>query len=301
LTNEEAQRFSLVLGQISGAGVLKGQDLNQVLQLPGFSRGQIAKEIAKEMKIGVDEATKLLGNGKVDSTTAIRAIVHAGLASHGLGPDANAPNTPEGQLTGVDRGIAESSTSIDTKLSQLDNRILELKRTLGQKLADAGFIEDLNKLVDVLQKTTEWATKAYDAIHKFGLAKGAGVTAVETLTGPADAKGAQRSTLTEGQAGFAANLRQLFMSKEELDKFYLDVGARTALALDQGMANGLTGATKAEQAATDMAGRVIDATNAGAGVHSPSVYTAETGKYLDEGLAMGIEGDQELAFSAAQA
>lgn len=84
----------------------------------------------------------------------------------------------------------------------------------------------------------------------------------------------------------------------------LDLGAQ---ALDwgrnivQGLVDGITGGVgKAVDAVTGLGSSVIAGAKDVFGIESPSKVFAEQGRFIDEGLAMGIEDHQDLALASAE-
>lgn len=75
-----------------------------------------------------------------------------------------------------------------------------------------------------------------------------------------------------------------------------DVDAAAQLCggnIDAGLAEAINNGTVSEEAAAYLGQDVIDKLNEGAGCHSPSVKAAETGMYVDQGLANGISENQQ--------
>ena len=75
-----------------------------------------------------------------------------------------------------------------------------------------------------------------------------------------------------------------------------DVDAAAQLCggnIDAGLAEAIKNGTVSKEAAAYLGQDVIDKLNEGAGCHSPSVKAAETGMYVDQGLANGITENQQ--------
>ena len=75
-----------------------------------------------------------------------------------------------------------------------------------------------------------------------------------------------------------------------------DVDAAAQLCggnIDAGLAEAIKNGTVSEEAAAYLGQDVIDKLNEGAGCHSPSVKAADTGMYVDQGLANGITENQQ--------
>jgi hypothetical protein len=151
--------------------------------------------------------------------------------------------------------------------------------------------------VDVLEKVVNASEKVYASLHKLGL----GGTVVEAVTGKVEDAGPKETKQTGFEKTVGEIGRQLFMSEAERSDLAKRQGEYMAVALDQGMANGLTSAGQAAAAATEMAAGVADSGKTELGVHSPSTVFAELGQFVDEGLAVGIEDYQDTAFGAAGA
>lgn len=80
-----------------------------------------------------------------------------------------------------------------------------------------------------------------------------------------------------------------------------DVDAAAQLCggnIDAGLAEAIKNGTLSEEAAAYLGQDVIDKLNEGAGCHSPSVKAAETGMYVDQGLANGITENQQGSLDA---
>lgn len=81
-----------------------------------------------------------------------------------------------------------------------------------------------------------------------------------------------------------------------------DVDAAAQLCggnIDAGLAEAIKNGTVSKEAAAYLGQDVIDKLNEGAGCHSPSVKAAETGMYVDQGLANGIAENQQGPLDAA--
>ena len=72
-------------------------------------------------------------------------------------------------------------------------------------------------------------------------------------------------------------------------------GANTVLGLVQGMQSAQN---QSAAAGKDLGVKTIDSVNEGLGVHSPSTKTTESGKYIDEGLANGMNQGVNIVVQA---
>jgi tape measure domain-containing protein len=286
LTAGELDRATLAISQIQGRGKLQAEELNQFVEaVPGVDRGRIVDNIAKEMQITRDEASKKLQKGQVSADVGIRALVFGALESRKmLGPEETR------SFAGLNTAIQASSGDINVQLANVDNRITELKRNLGTKLAETGFIDDLGRLVTVLERVANAAMTAYTAVRQFT------ASPVEALTGKVENPGPKTDVASPMERFMLEHIRPLVMSAEEIagiEERSVAMGA----AVDAGMARGLTQG-QAIAAVQNMASNVIAASETQFGIQSPSKVFAAQGEELPAGLAVGIDEGADLAFDS---
>lgn len=85
-------------------------------------------------------------------------------------------------------------------------------------------------------------------------------------------------------------------AKEDAEKEGKEIGENVSKGTGQGIQNGADGAANA---ATEMTGKVVDAGKTGFKEHSPSKVFEEIGRYITEGLAIGIQDPGALGGALA--
>lgn len=85
-------------------------------------------------------------------------------------------------------------------------------------------------------------------------------------------------------------------AKEDAEKEGKEIGENVSKGTGQGIQNG---ADSAANAATEMTGKVVDAGKTGFKEHSPSKVFEEIGRYITEGLAIGIQDPGALSGALA--
>ena len=85
-------------------------------------------------------------------------------------------------------------------------------------------------------------------------------------------------------------------AKEDAEKEGKEIGENVSKGTGQGIQNGADGAANA---ATEMTGKVVDAGKTGFKEHSPSKVFEEIGRYITEGLAIGIQDPGALSGALA--
>ena len=85
-------------------------------------------------------------------------------------------------------------------------------------------------------------------------------------------------------------------AKEDAEKEGKEIGENVSKGTGQGIQNGADGAANA---ATEMTGKVVDAGKTGFKEHSPSKVFEEIGRYITEGLAIGIKDPGALSGALA--
>lgn len=85
-------------------------------------------------------------------------------------------------------------------------------------------------------------------------------------------------------------------AKEDAEKEGKEIGENISKGTEQGIQNGADGAANA---ATEMTGKVVDAGKTGFKEHSPSKVFEEIGRYITEGLAIGIQDPGALGGALA--
>lgn len=340
LAPDEISRASLALSQIQGRGKLQAEELNQFVEaVPGVDRGKIIDQIAKELKITRAAAAEKLGKGQVAADVGVRALVFGALESQRI--TGNAP----GNFAGVDATVAAGANDINRQLMNLDNTVLELKRSFGAALASPaviGGIQALGRALDWVSKLDPAVLRAFAfgigglAIAFGALGAAAGYLAivslgVSALTGtliPAAAAAwaflapilvAAAPFLAAGAAiaflGYqisqlaAAWDGELLLATIKADLTALGEWfsglATQALewgrAIVDGLVRGLNFATGgAVDAVRSVGASVIQGAKDIFGIQSPSTVFAEQGRYIDEGLAGGIDEHSDLAFASAE-
>jgi hypothetical protein len=197
----------------------------------------------------------------------------------------------------LDAEAAKAAGSATGTLNNLDNAWETLKTRLGQSLIDKGALAQVDRLADSLFRLAENAEKVVAQLDRLAAVwkvfnGDTSIPASTIIPGIEQGTGLQRFLdLTPNQA------------LEKIGSFWSDfftAGKNLGDATNAGMAAGLSSGGKAAEAATGMADSVTGAAQNALGIQSPSKVFAEQGKFIDEGLAMGIEDHQDLAFASAE-
>lgn len=340
LKADEIGRASLALSQIQGRGLLQAEDLNQFVDaVPGADRGKIIEQIAKDLKITSAEAANKLSKGQIAADVGVRALIFGALASQKIqgnsrgnfgGVDAT---IKEGEGD-INRRLIELDNTIE-QVKRSFGKVLASPAVLSGLNAINRALVAISKMDPALLRAIAFGvggiTLAFGAL---GLVAGylavvsAGVGVLTgTLIPAATAAWAFVAPFLAAAAPFlAAGAALAFLAYQirELAKvwdgelFFATLKADlTALgafftglatqAIDWGrnlvggLVAGITeSAGSAVAAIRDMGAGVINGALDIFGIQSPSKVFAEQGRYIDEGLAMGVEDHQDLAFASAE-
>jgi hypothetical protein len=278
LTAEQSKSFNKVFKDVGGKGKIQREEL--VGQLGDVGIGVTATdflaEVAKQQKISFEAAEKMLSTGKITAEMAIPALIKATQSARGI--------------TDLDAAADEAAGGTTGKLTAIDNRITKLKENLGAALVKAGFIEDLERLVSVLERVAEVGVRAYSAVRLLASEDTSiGKTLVQEV-----APGGKAATNFADE--YLAPIRARLESLTGNNGLFAPIGQSVGEGLAAGI-NASAGAAAA--AATNLAAGVTDASKAELQIQSPSKAFAEQGRFIDEGLAMGIEEHQDLALASA--
>jgi len=274
----ELDRATLAITQIQGRGKLQAEELNQFVEaVPGVDRGRVVDQIAAEMGIARDLAAKKLQTGQVAADVGIRALVFATLESRKM----TDPSGGRG-FGGLEKGIAESSGDINIRLASLDNSITRIKRNLGENLASSGFLDTLDRLFVRLESFSKLDFGIFDRL--MGVWK--------TINGDYSVDASKILGADKDSAiGKILDFKPFAAESYGLGE-----------AIGTGIAAGIEGSKgQAEAAIANVANGVILQSRDAFGIHSPSKVFAEQGYQDVAGLAGGIEDNQDMAFSAAEA
>lgn len=164
----EASNAFIQLTQALGAGVLRGQELNSILE----GAPLVAQAIAKELSVSVGELKKLGEEGKITAQIVRDAL--AGAAEQANVQFAKLPETLEQQRTRVANAWRLLLAGLDESLRQSEiwkfftSRLSEGLENLGQRLLPAELLnsgqvdEEIRRLetsADTLRKTIEVLAK----------------------------------------------------------------------------------------------------------------------------------------------
>lgn len=152
---EVVQRVVLAFTQISAAGKLTAQDLNQISQaIPAISRTNVYAQIAKDLGVTNQKAKQLAADGLVDSRTALSAVLKV---AHDIPGAATAMEKQSQSFKGLLTIVGNELTRqvlipLGTKLLPLAKLVLDSIINLFEKLGPAlnsagkaigGFFNDL--------------------------------------------------------------------------------------------------------------------------------------------------------------
>lgn len=298
---DEIKRASLAISQIQGRGKLQAEELNQFVEaVPGVDRGQIIDKISKELKISLGEASKRLGKGQIAADVGIRALYGGALESRKLGGP--------GEL---DKEIEARSGTLNVKLTNVDNSITRIKRNLGEALAKGGFLDDIIKFTTWLEKMSTSVDKLADSYKRFKALLGIGLGG-DYSQSASYALGVDPESATGKVLDYSPN-----KAVADVGGFLSDIwksitegrgdgpysrGVAMGQQIPAGIAAGITqNQGKAIEAVQNLGKAVDQAGKQELQIKSPSRVFAQQGKYIDEGLAVGINDHADVAFQSAQA
>lgn len=327
LTTEQSKSFNKVFKDIGGKGKIQREEL--VGQLGdvgiGVTSTDFLQQVAKMQKVTFKEAENMLSKGKITASIAIPALIEATKIARGI--------------TDLDSAADKAAKGATGSLIALDNAVLKVKETIGQSLIDAGVVEGITALADGILKFTQANPKVVGALAiAFGslalvlgtLGAAAGYLAIVSvglgvLTGtlipaaaaawafiapilivaaPFIAAGAAVAFLAYQIKGLWDDLGGWKVIGPAVIGFFTDLGAKAwtfGRDIVTGLATGISDtAGQAIDAIKGLGNSVIDGAKDLFGIHSPSRVFAEQGRYIDEGLAMGIEDHQDLAFNSVE-
>lgn len=334
LTAEQSKSFNKVFKDIGGKGKIQREEL--VGQLGdvgiGVTSTDFLEQVAKMQKITFGEAEKMLSAGKITSEIAIPALIEATKTARGITDlDAAADKASKGatsSLIALDNAILKFKETVgkglvDAGAVDLINRLADgiLKFTTANPELVTALAIGFGALAIALGSLAAIATGVFVVSTALGVLTG-------TLIPAAAAAWAFIAPLLIAAAPFiavgaaAAFLGyQIGMLWKELGGwaviwpavrgFFTDLAGAAmnlgAQALDwgrnivSGLVDGITGGIgRAVDAVTNLGSSVIAAGADILGIKSPSTVFAEQGRFIDEGLAMGIEDHQDLAFASAE-
>ena len=334
LTAEQSKSFNKVFKDIGGKGKIQREEL--VGQLGdvgiGVTSTDFLEQVAKMQKITFGEAEKMLSAGKITSEIAIPALIEATKTARGITDlDAAADKASKGatsSLIALDNAILKFKETVgkglvDAGAVDLINRLADgiLKFTTANPELVTALAIGFGALAIALGSLAAIATGVFVVSTALGVLTG-------TLIPAAAAAWAFSAPLLIAAAPFiavgaaAAFLGyQIGMLWKELGGwaviwpavrgFFTDLAGAAmnlgAQALDwgrnivSGLVDGITGGIgRAVDAVTNLGSSVIAAGADILGIKSPSTVFAEQGRFIDEGLAMGIEDHQDLAFASAE-
>lgn len=337
---DEVQRASLALSQIQGRGKLQAEELNQFIEaVPGVDRGAIIAQLAKELKITTAEAGERLGKGQIAADVGIRALIFGALDSQKItgnapgnfaGVDrqvAAGAGDINRQLTALDNTVIELKRSFGAAIAS--PAVISGIQSLGRALA---WVSKLNPTVirafalGVGSLAVGFgllgAAAGYLAIVSVGLtfltgtlipataAAWAFLAPILVAAAPFLAAGAavaflgyQIGALVSAWDGellwstLKADLGALGTWFAGLATQALEWGKNIVAGLIKGI-DFMTGG--AVTSIRELGANVIQGAKDIFGIQSPSTVFAEQGRYIDEGLAGGIDDHSDLAFASAE-
>jgi tape measure domain-containing protein len=308
--------------------------------VPGADRGKIIDQIAKEMKITRAAAADKLGKGQIAADVGVRALIFGALESQKIegnapgnfgGVDrtiAAGAGDINRQLVNLDNTILEVKRNFGAAIAS--------PAVIGSLNALGGALKWVSTADPALLRAIALGVGAVTlAFGGLGLVAGylaivsAGVGVLTgTLIPAATAAWAFVAPFLAAAAPFlAAGAAIAFLGYQvtqlwnelggwaviwpAIQKFFTDLGGAAmnlgVQALDwgrnlvAGLVAGITeSAGSATAAISNMASGVVDTALDVFGIRSPSKVFAEQGRFIDEGLAMGVEDHQDLAFASAE-
>lgn len=287
LSADQSKSFNKVFSDTAGKGKIQREELTTQLAeigigvtIPGFLT-QVSKSIGKSYA----EVEKMLSDGKITADIAIPALITATLDAR--------------NIENLDSEAEKAAKGATGTLTNLDNAWDRLKTKLGESLIQKGALEQIDKLSESLNRLADNADKVVANLDR--------LAAVWKVLG-GDTSVSSTDIIPGVEKGSTAQKILDFTPNDAIDKIgsfwknFFTAGKNLGDATSAGMAAGLTGgAGQAADAATGLAESVTAASKTELEIKSPSKVFAEQGRYIDEGLATGIEDHQDLAFASAEA
>jgi tape measure domain-containing protein len=179
--SETIQRVVLAFTQISAAGKLTAQDLNQISQaIPAISRTNVYAQIAKDLGVTNQKAKQLAAEGLVDSKTALSAVLQV---AHDVPGAATAMEKQSQSFKGLITIVGNELTKqvlipFGTKLLPLAKLVLDALINLFEKLGP------------ILQNVGKHIGDFFDALAHAPIIGGLVRRAIDNLGGSLKATGA---------------------------------------------------------------------------------------------------------------
>jgi hypothetical protein len=334
LTAEQSKSFNKVFKDIGGKGKIQREEL--VGQLGdvgiGVTSTDFLEQVAKMQNITFAAAEKMLGKGQITAEMAIPALIEATKVARGITDlDAAAERASKGatgSLIALDNAVLKFKETVGRGLVEagavdLINKLADgiLKFTTANPRLVTALAIGFGALALALGTLATVATGVFVVSTALGVLTGTLVPAAAAAwafiaplliaAAPFIAVGAAAAFLGYQIAMLWKELGGWAVIWPAVKGFFVNLASAAvslgAQALDwgrnivSGLVEGITGGIgRAVDAVKNLGASVIGAGADILGIQSPSKVFAEQGRFIDEGLAMGIEDHQDLAFASAE-
>lgn len=309
--------------------------------VPGVDRGKIIDQLAKELQITTQEAAHRLGKGKIQADVGIRALIFGALESQKLSDPSGGRGfggVDKAIVAGAD-DINRQLMRLDNTILEFKRNVGKGLEELGVVKLLGGIADGLARINQANPKVLGALALAFGglaiALGTLGAVAGAVFvvsSALGVLTGTlipaAAAAWAFVAPILVAAAPFiAAGAAIAFLAyqinalvkawdgdlllktlTEDLSKLGAFLSGLATQALDwgrnivQGLVDGITGGIgRAVGAITDLGKGVIDGAKDVFGINSPSKEFRSIAHDDVDGLVVGFEESQDLAFTSAEA
>lgn len=322
----DPSRIILAMSQIKQAGVLQGDELNQLAE-SGLPLENVYKRIAKAMGYAGDDAAAWVRaqRGTVQSSVAIKAILEGiqDVTGKELGGVAREASLGLGGMierlkqmpTRFFESLADESSDAGKRLTGLLTRLeafLNPSGAMGQKILN-GMITAFDKLVTGIELTSHFLTVAWAEGKKFmasippGLIdrlvegfKIIGYVVGGTLVAAFGLVAAAAAGVALWVADFVADVGQMSQAVQaaiawfgrmgskvmEMGAQMIDAGARLVAGFAAGIRNGIGAAVAA---VSELGSSVVGRLRGLLQIHSPSRVFMGLGSMTGEGFSIGLE------------
>lgn len=330
LTSESIKSVGRAFSQIAGKGKFQAEEFNQLADAGfKFSRADFYEAVSKDLGITPAEAQKIYESGKLPAAIGIAAARTAALKLNNLGGEGQLQTeidkrgqSTAGRLASLDSSVISFKETVGAALIEagaLDG-LAALTRAFNA-IATANpkaLAQDVSKAFKVMGVAAVIGTGLMIAFNFAAVAAGAAaaaawVAAALPVVAVVAAVGLLSYAIVDlwdtvgGWQGVKAGLNAAWdWVTGWFGKFaqaHIDVAVAAfswGTEIVNGLVNGITaGASRAIDAMTSLAAGVIDGAKGVFGIQSPAKAFVEQGKYIDEGLAIGIDDHADMAFSSA--
>lgn len=210
------------------------------------------------------------------------------------------------ELADAEAGLDEANKKLGGSTKELKTAYDDVREVVSNQL---DIFSEFNKKTELtadkllsnmrsqIQGVSEWATQMANLAAK-GIDEGLLLKLQEM--GPQGYEYVHAfATMTADQLAQANSLWGASLALPDLAASMLTGGSEIGTNIVTGLANGLQANELALASAMGLGQMTVEEVAAGAGCHSPSVITFETGMYIDEGLANGIQAFSGRVFQSA--